>query len=241
MNNPSQNSVRNYLLRLMSPDDFSLICSNFVPFKADRGTILYKNDDPIEEAYFFEAGVGSLITMSTEGQAAESGLFGRDGFCPTALIMGSDRSACDCVVQVPAEGYRMPVDFLVAAVEDRASLRNLLLRYVQAQNVQTAHTALSNAVHHVDQRLARWLLMIHDRIDGHELQVTHEFLSLMLAVRRPSVTTALHTLEGELLIRSERGCIIVRDRPLLEAYARGAYGSPEAEYERLLMPVRRQE
>ena len=92
---------------------------------------------------------------------------------------------------------------------------------------------MSNASHAVDQRLARWLLMYHDRVEGSEVDLTHEFLAIMLAVRRPSVTTALHVLEGEGLIRSERGCVIVRIRKALEDYAGAVYGAPEREYRRL--------
>lgn len=103
--------------------------------------------------------------------------------------------------------------------------------------MQTSYTALSNAVHPVDERLARWLLMCHDRVDGDELALTHEFLSLMLAVRRPSVTTALHVLEGNRFITAERGYITIRDRRRLEEFAGDAYGRPEAEYKRLIGPM----
>lgn len=103
--------------------------------------------------------------------------------------------------------------------------------------VQTSYTALSNAVHPIAERLARWLLMSDDRLDG-DLPLTHEFLSIMLAVRRPSVTTALHVLEGNGFIRAARGSIVVRDRAALEEFAGDAYGVPEAEYERLIGPLR---
>ena len=114
----------------------------------------------------------------------------------------------------------------------------LLLRFVQALSTQTAFTALSNAVHQIDERLARWILMCDDRLDGADMPLTHEFMSIMLAVRRPSVTTALHILEGNRLIRAERGCIVVRDRAGLEEFAGDSYGVPEREYERLIGPLR---
>jgi hypothetical protein len=100
--------------------------------------------------------------------------------------------------------------------------------------VQAAYTALSNAVHQVDERLARWLLMCHDRTATDEISLTHEFLSLMLAVRRPSVTTAIHMLEGNRFISAERGFITIRDREGLEEFAADAYGGPEREYETIL-------
>ncbi|MFP3547480.1 helix-turn-helix domain-containing protein [Rhizobium sp. SIMBA_035] len=94
---------------------------------------------------------------------------------------------------------------------------------------QTSYTALSNAVHHVDTRLARWILMIDDRVDGNRIDVTHEFLAVMLAVRRSGVTNALHVLEGEHLIFSDRGLVTVRNRAALEVFAGPAYGSAERE------------
>jgi CRP-like cAMP-binding protein len=108
------------------------------------------------------------------------------------------------------------------------------LRFAHAMTVQAHYTGLSNAVHPIDERLARWLLMCDDRTDGGKLELTHDFLSIMLAVRRPSVTTALHVLEGNGFIRSERGCIIIRNRRALEEFAGDAYGKPEAEYRRLM-------
>jgi CRP-like cAMP-binding protein len=111
------------------------------------------------------------------------------------------------------------------------------LRFAQVQGVQTAFTALSNAVHPINERLARWLLMCHDRHDSDEIPLTHEFLSLMLAVRRPSVTTALHVLEGNRFIRAERGHVTIRNRTALEEFAGDGYGKPEAEYRRLIGPM----
>jgi CRP-like cAMP-binding protein len=98
-------------------------------------------------------------------------------------------------------------------------------------------TVLANAHYPVDERLARWLLMCHDRWDGDVLPLTHEFMAVMLAVRRPSVTTALHVLEGNRFIRAERGCVTIRDRSALEEFAGDSYGPPEREYERLIGPL----
>jgi CRP-like cAMP-binding protein len=148
--------------------------------------------------------------------------------------MGADRAPFRTIVQVPGDGHRIEAGAFGEAIAASANLRNLLLRYVQALSVQTSYTALSNAVHPIEERLARWLLMSHDRADGNEVPLTHEFLSLMLAVRRPSVTTALHVLEGNRFITAERGLITIRDRARLEEFAGDSYGRPEAEYERLI-------
>lgn len=114
---------------------------------------------------------------------------------------------------------------------------DLLHRSAHNLGTQVSYTALTNAVHHVDERLGRWLLMCHDRLREDEFQITHDFMALMLAVRRPSVTTSLHVLEGNRFIRAERSRITIRNRRALEEFAQDAYGRPEAEYA-ILFPLR---
>ena len=196
---------------------------------------LYSADEPIKYVCFLESGVGSIVGP-IKGREAENGLFGREGFAPVAAVLTAKAPGFSAVMQMPGFGYRIPAAPFLSDLAKNEAARSILLRYVQAHLVQIAQTALSNAVHVIEERLARWILMIHDRIDDDEFAITHDFLSLMLAVRRPSVTTALHALEGEMLIRAERGCIIVRDRRGLEERAGDAYGYPEAEYEELLAP-----
>ena len=114
------------------------------------------------------------------------------------------------------------------------SLRSLLFKFVQVFMVQTAHTAIANARASIDQRLARWLLMAHDRTRDDTLPLTHEFLSLMLGVRRAGVTEALQNLKRQKLIDTGRSQIIVRNRRGIEQMARSSYGVPEKEYRRLI-------
>jgi CRP-like cAMP-binding protein len=187
---------------------------------------------------FPETCLGSIVVISPAGYRVEAGVFGRDGLSPIEPVMGADVSPHEITVQVPGSAYALPRATMAAVLDARPAFRTLLTRYVQALSVQTSYTALSNAVHAVDQRLARWLLMSDDRLDGPEIPLTHEFLSIMLGVRRPSVTTALHVLEGEGLIRSLRGCVVVRNRAALEAFAGDAYGASEAEYARLIGPLK---
>jgi len=113
----------------------------------------------------------------------------------------------------------------------------MLLRYVQTLLVQTAQSTATNASHRVESRLARWLLMCHDRIDGDEIALTHEFMSMMISADRSGVTVTLHILEGAGMIWSKRGRVIIRNRELLEDLAGDGYGVPEAEYSRLIGPL----
>jgi CRP-like cAMP-binding protein len=130
-------------------------------------------------------------------------------------------------------GLEVPVDDLRRVMVARPSLHQHLLRFVQAFTVQMGQTALSNARHPLEQRLARWLLKCHDRLDGDDLPLVHEFLSMMLGVQRSGVTIAVQTLEGAGVIWAKRGHIIVWDRARLEEAAGGSYGVPEAEHRRL--------
>lgn len=231
-----QTSLRNILLRRLRPEDFALLAPHLELVELPQSMVLSEPDQPSEHAYFLERGVGSIIPASPERQMVEAGLFGRDGFWPTCLALGTERSPYQAIVQVSGEGHRMPLEALRQALTESRPLHNLLLRYAQTLMVQISCTALSNAVHPTDERLARWLLMCHDR-SGNEMDLTHEFISVMLAVRRPSVTTALHVLEGNGFIRGTRGVVTMKDRKALEEFAGDAYGRPEGEYARLIGPL----
>ena len=161
-------------------------------------------------------------------------MFGREGVGPLSPLMGSDRTPNRIYVQLPDDAWAISVTAALAALEASSTLRNLILRYAHTLLTQMTYTALSNATHPIDERLARWLLMCDDRADTGEFPLTHEFMSVMLAVRRPSVTTSLHVLEGNGFIRAERGWITIRNRKALEDFAGDAYGPPEAEYRRLI-------
>jgi CRP-like cAMP-binding protein len=120
------------------------------------------------------------------------------------------------------------------ALDTSPALKALLLRWVHVSMIQTAQSALANGRYTIQERLARWLLMCHDRMDGDDLPLTHEFLSLMLGVRRSGVTEALHVLEGVDIVKAGRGTIRVLNRERLEEIAGGCYGLPEAEYNKLI-------
>ncbi len=138
------------------------------------------------------------------------------------------------MVQLPGTGHRIEAAALREAMGAEPAIRERFLRYAQAFSVQVAHTTLANGRHTIQARLARWLLMCQDRVGGDNLDLTHEFLSLMLGVRRAGVTMATHDLEGRGLIKATRGRIRVIDRAGLEAAAPGIYDVPEAEYARLM-------
>ncbi|MBX5227418.1 Crp/Fnr family transcriptional regulator [Rhizobium sp. NLR9b] len=181
---------------------------------------------PVSHYYFLETGIASMVATSPEGRKAEIGVLGRDGMSPPPLTVDAEQFSFDVMMQVGGHGRRVEAGALACFLADRPTVRRLLLRFLHSFFAQVANTALSNAVHKIDVRLARWLLLCHDRLDGEEIEITHEYMATMLGVRRSSVTDALHILEGEHLIYSTRGLVIIRNRASLEAFAADAYDVP---------------
>jgi CRP-like cAMP-binding protein len=233
MSYPQQKSVRNRILAGLSPDDFAALAPHLEPVELALRQPLSEPNQPIEHLYFPEAGFTS-ITTNGHGAKIEIGMVGREGFTGVPVALGCDRIPFECFVQLAGHAFRIATPRIEQAMDDSRSLHRSLLRHVQALNVQTSATAFANAEHTVEMRLARWLLMCHDRADADEFNITHEFMSMMLGVRRAGVTTTIHILEGNGLIRAKRGVITVRNRDGLKELADDAYGLPEAEYDRLM-------
>ena len=233
---PSQSFVRNCLLSALTPTDYALLQPHLEFVVLVKDMVLEDCDAPFEHAFFPNTGISSIMSITQTGDRVEAGLFGREGMSGMPILLGADRSPLKTIMQVPGEGHRIAVRALRDAIGQSRPLHIFLLRFCQAMVAQAAYTALANVTHPVEVRLARWLLMAHDRTDGDDIALTHEYLAVMLAVQRPSVTTALHVLEGNRFIKATRGIVTVRDRADLEEFADGSYGRPEAEYSRLIGP-----
>jgi CRP-like cAMP-binding protein len=225
---------RNRLLASLSKADLGLLQPDLEWLALETRQILETPNRRIDDVYFIDSGFASVVADHAKELEAEVGLVGREGMTGLAVVLGDHRSPQSTYVQAAGEGRRIAAVALRNAMSSSASLQGLLLKYVQAFMIQTAHTAMANACGRLDQRLARWILMADDRIEGGVLPLTHEFLSLMLGVRRAGVTEALHALESSRLIRASRGAIIVRDRKAIERRAGATYGVPEAEFRRLI-------
>jgi CRP-like cAMP-binding protein len=225
---------RNLLLASLSAADLDLLRPNLGPVTLALRQVLEKPDKRVDAAYFPDEGFASVVAAQPRGAQVEVGLVGREGMTGLAIVLGNDSSPHSTYVQAAGRGQRISAIELRRALQDSASLHGSLLKYVQVFMVQAAHTAIANARAKLDERLARWILMAHDRLDGPSLPLTHEFLSLMLGVRRAGVTEALHVLVRQKLILSARGAIVVLDRKGVERRAGDAYGVPEKEFRRLL-------
>ena len=230
---PKPSSSRNTLLQTLSTDDLTLLQPHLEVIALKRGDVIVEPNKPIQRVLFPEDMIASIVASTPNGRRIEVGIVGRDGVTSTSILHGADTTPHEIFTQVPGSASRLGVDDLRTALRDSPSLHEHLLRYAEAFNVQVAYTALSHGSYTIEERLARWLLMCHDRLDGDDLPLVHEFLSMMLGVRRPGVTIAVQTLEGTGAIKATRGHIIIRDREMLEEAANGSYGVPEAEYRRL--------
>ncbi len=229
-------SVRNRLLRALSDEDFALLLSPLNPVILSRKDVLIAPGEIIEHVYFVEEGIVSLLVVGPSGQQVEVGVVGWDGMVGVQIPLGTDRTPHQALVQVEGRALRMPSRGFRRLVEQSPSLQTVLLLYVQAFLVQAGQTALASASFKMDQRLARWLLMCHDRIDGDEIVTTHAILARMLGVNRPGVTDAIRGLEDKGLVRAQWSSITIINRPGLEVIAGDAYGIAEAEYHRLFGP-----
>jgi len=225
---------QNNLIYTLSSADRALIEPELKPVKLPKGMMLEEPGKPVDLVYFPKTGVGSTVAVARNDRRIEVGLFGCDGMSGTAIVLQSDHASNETFMQIAGDGFSIEPDTLRELLDQSPTLRRHLLRYVQAMMSQISQTALSNGHGKLEERLARWLLMCHDRIRNDEMTLTHEFISVMLGVRRAGVTVGTHMLEGKGLIRANRGQIIVLDRAGLENEAWKSYGAPEADYERLI-------
>jgi CRP-like cAMP-binding protein len=235
MHGQSQASFsRNRLLSALPEQEFEELRPKLRRVDLAVRQVLEEPNEPIRHVYFPDPSVSSVIAITPQNERLEVGLFGSEGMSGLAVLNGTDRSPHQTFIQVPGQAIRIEADELRTALDTSPSLRRLLLLYSQAQTVQISYTALANGRFTIDERLARWLLMCHDRIDGEAFPITHEFLAIMLGIRRAGVTTALQALETSGVIKAGRGRIEILDREELRAGAGDCYGAPEAEYERLI-------
>ncbi|HEX8445983.1 MAG TPA: Crp/Fnr family transcriptional regulator [Sphingomonas sp.] len=237
---PSQSYTSNRLLNALTSEDFALLQPDLQRVPLTLRQVLIEADTPIEHVYFLEGGVGSMIAVEEDGDEIEVGIFGDEGLCGIPVILRAGQTPARALMQIGGgTALRIEAAALDIACRQSSDLQAVLLRFVQTAIIQAAQTAASNAHYALAERLARWLLMCHDRIRGDELELTHEFMAIMLAVRRSSVTVTLHQLEGTRAIQARRGLVTVLDRARLEEIAGSSYGAPEAEYRRLIGPFGR--
>ncbi|WP_246704414.1 Crp/Fnr family transcriptional regulator [Rhizobium sp. P32RR-XVIII] len=233
---------RNALLKSMDAKDLALLAPHLEHVTLDIPYEIEKAHEPADYVVFLESGLASIVARLSGGRDIEVGIAGREGMTGAAIVLGGEQSPNMTFMQVSGSGFRISSAKLQEAIDASSTLRARLLAYIQAFMAQMSSTVLANGHSKLEERLARWLLMVHDRMDGNTISLTHEFLSIMLGVRRPGVTVAVHILEGKGYIRANRGQITILNRKGLIEEANGSYGAAEEEYLRLIgTPLSRQQ
>jgi CRP-like cAMP-binding protein len=226
--------TRNRLISALRPEDRAVLWPHLSKVSLEMRASLQRPGKPIEAVYFPESAIASVVAIGGDDSRVEIGLVGNDGTTAVPIILGDDRSPHEVFIQVPGSGFRMEAATFRSLMNDHIGIQTAMLAFAHTFLIQVSYTALANGKQKLESRLARWLLMSLDRVEGDELPLTHEFISVMLGVRRPGVTLAMHILEGRGYIRTSRSRIHVIDREGLEESANGFYGVPESEYRRLI-------
>ncbi len=223
----------NRILALLPPADRAHIAERMQPYRSDH-EILVPAGGEILYAHFPTSGLISVVAALKDGKRAEVATAGREGMAGLPLFLGSRTSLYEVVSQVSGVGLRLEAEAFLEEVARSASLRVRLLRYSELRMAMLGQTAACNAAHPIRARLARWLLISHDSVDGDMFVLTHEFLSHMLGAERPSVTVAAGLLQKTGAVTYKRGEVKVLDRTKLERAACECYGIVRRETERLM-------
>lgn len=231
---PQQRGCQNRLLAALPAADFALLQPHLELATLSVSDVLIRAHTPIYRVAFIEQGIVSLVSVAEDAQQIEAGLIGREGMVGVPILLDADQTPNEARVQMLGFAWTISVSALKDALGQSPNLQRRFLRYAHVFAVQLASTALANGRFKLEPRLARWLLMCHDRTASNALPTTHQFLSLMLGVNRTSLTAVVAEFERLGMIEARRGTLVVRNRPALHAVAGACYGVPEAEYARLL-------
>ena len=212
----SRSKTSNGILSRLSRGDFALLEPHLEAVDLPLRKTLETRKRRIDQVYFLETGFASVVANGTSRPGFEVGIIGREGLTGLSVLLGFERAPHHVYIQAAGHGWRMGAADLRLADDKSITLHRAFLRYTHTFMLQTAMTALANGRSKVEERLARWLLMADDRIDGDELSLTHEFLGIMLGMPRPGVTLAVQALAKEGLISTKRGRITIIDRKALE-------------------------
>jgi len=240
MSDFSQSTVSNLLLQALPTEAFNLLQPAMQRVHLPLRFELVIPDVPNDLVFFPEGGLGSIVATSSDDETVEVGHIGYEGMSGAHVLLKVPKTSNKTFMQAEGSGFSVPTSVFLKMVEQVPGANDLLLRYVHCCELQLAHSALANARYNMPERLARWLLMCHDRLQTDDLPLTHEFLSIMLGVRRSGVTNEIHILEGVHAIKATRGNVRIIDRQKLEDIAGGSYGIPELAYEQYIgLPIRK--
>jgi CRP-like cAMP-binding protein len=223
----------NRLLAALPAEDYDRLVPHLERVELELSKILFRPDEPLKYVHFPENSIVSLLTDLSDGYGIEVGLVGNEGIAGVSIAMGTDREPKIATVQGAGTALRMKAGVLRDEAKRGGPLQTYLLRYAHALMSQISQSVVCNVRHRIEGRLARWLLMYHDRKGVDEFKLTHEFIANMLGIRRAGVSMIANKLRRAGLIDYDRGLIRIIDRQGLEAVTCECYAVVKAEFDRL--------
>ena len=233
---PMTNQPRpaNKILTTLPHEEFERLRPKLREVSFEIGETVYLPEQKMEFAYFVNSGIVSWLAAVENGNTVEAGVIGPEGIAGVAIVLGANSTPNQGLAQSEVQVSRIAAKDLIAEFRQNGKLSEMILRFVQSMFTQVAQTAACNRLHTLDQRLARWLLMTHDRIGESKLPLTQEFLSRMLGVRRAGVSVAANSLRQQGVIDYHRGDIVVVDRSGIERLSCECYRIVKQEYDAYL-------
>ena len=217
--------IKNRILLALPDEEFSSLRPLLTFQSFPRHSTLYEPGTTMEFAHFLNCGLVSLLVVTRQGKTVEVGVVGNEGMLGTPVLVGLNRSPHRAVVQFAGDGFRIRVNAIQHALSVSPYLQRTLCRYAIVQGMEAAQSAGCNRLHGVEQRLARWLLISHDRAAQDSLQITHEFLATMLGTDRPSVSLAAGVLQKKGAIEYTRGQLRIANQETLQEAACECYAA----------------
>lgn len=225
---------RNLLLAALPPQERGQLAPELEPVSFTLNEALYRANQPLSHVHFVVRGMVSMVRTTGDGGTVEVGPVGRDGMVGLPVFLDAETDPLHAFAQVlPCQALRIGAEAFRTARDELPGLRSVIGRYTSWSHTGMAQWVACARLHEAHQRMARWLLMCHDRVDGHTFGLTHEFLAQMLGVRRPTVTLAAGLLQKAGLIHYSRGVVTILDRDGLEEIACECHRISRDEYRRL--------
>jgi CRP-like cAMP-binding protein len=212
----SPEACKNRILAQLPEKEYLALSADMVRVPTRSRAVLFERDKQIKYVYFPLSGGHSVISQMKDGSAVEVGTIGNEGFSCIDVLTGAGWAAETVICQIPGESLRLPLESFTNAIKGETVLRRLSYQYLQAYLSQISQSVACNRLHSTEERLARWILISHDRVEGNEFHITQEFLAVMLGVHRPSVTVVSKTFQQAGLITYNRGTVTILNRKGLE-------------------------
>jgi len=232
---PPDERSPNKLLAALPAADYRRILPTLTTVPLKFRQVMHKYGEPIDTVYFIGGGVASVTNVMTDGRMVEVATIGNEGMVGVTVFLGGTLSPGEAFIQVPdGNGQAMAADAFRKELDRRGAFYGLMSRYSQAMQILIMQSTACNSLHTVEERCSRWLLMTHDRVDGDELRLTHEFLGYMLGVRRPTVSLVLGTLDKAGILHNGTKKITIVNRARLEDTSCECYRVVKSAFDRLL-------